>query len=187
MTVHSILQSLPGYYFKGLIPYSQVNFETFGRSMQLLFRLTTSAGWNDVLEPLLVTPPYCDPHYHDLPNGNCGHPFVAIVYFVSFIIINYMIVINMYIAIILENFKKRRLGLLRRIWRCSIQNGPSKPSFDTFLLQTRQRYLVYIQTIQCAQKLFQKNRIVHLGFVYNVLLQSIEPIRHSKQMATLDF
>ena len=37
----------------------QVNFETFGRSMQLLFRLTTSAGWNDVLEPLLVTPPYC--------------------------------------------------------------------------------------------------------------------------------
>ena len=84
----------------------QVNFETFGRAMQLLFRLTTSAGWNDVLEPLLVTPPYCDPNYRDLPNGNCGHPFVAIVYFVSFIIINYMIVINMYIAIILENFNQ---------------------------------------------------------------------------------
>ncbi len=73
----------------------QVNFETFGRSMQLLFRLTTSAGWNDVLEPLLVTPPDCDPHYKNLPNGNCGHPFVAIIYFVSFIIINFMIVINM--------------------------------------------------------------------------------------------
>ena len=84
----------------------QVNFETFGRSMQLLFRLTTSAGWNDVLEPLLVTPPYCDPDYRDLPNGDCGHPFVAIIYFVSFIIINYMIVINMYIAIILENFNQ---------------------------------------------------------------------------------
>ena len=84
----------------------QVNFETFGRAMQSLFRLTTSAGWNDVLEPLLVTPPYCDPHYKDLPNGNCGHPFVAILYFVSFIIINYMIVINMYIAIILENFNQ---------------------------------------------------------------------------------
>ena len=28
-----------------------------------LFRLVTSAGWNDVLEPLLVTPPGCDPHY----------------------------------------------------------------------------------------------------------------------------
>ena len=66
----------------------------------------TSAGWNDVLEPLLVTPPDCDINFKDLPNGNCGHPFVAIIYFVSFIIINFMIVINMYIAIILENFNQ---------------------------------------------------------------------------------
>jgi len=73
---------------------------------KLIFRLVTSAGWNDVLEPLLVTPPNCDPKYKSLPNGNCGHPFVAIVYFVSFIIINFMIVINMYIAIILENFNQ---------------------------------------------------------------------------------
>ena len=83
------------------------------------FRLVTSAGWNDVLDPLLVTPPDCDPDYRGLPNGNCGHPFVAIIYFVfcghpfvaiiyfvSFIIINFMIVINMYIAIILENFNQ---------------------------------------------------------------------------------
>jgi len=83
-----------------------VNFETFGRSMQLLFRLVTSAGWNDVLDPLMAQPPDCDPDYKDLPNGNCGFPFVSIIYFVSFIIINFMIVINMYIAIILENFNQ---------------------------------------------------------------------------------
>ena len=41
-----------------------------------------------------------------LPNGNCGFPFMSIIYFVSFIIINFMIVINMYIAIILENFNQ---------------------------------------------------------------------------------
>ena len=57
-------------------------------SFSLSHRLVTSAGWNDVLEPLLVTPPDCDPHHNGLPNGNCGHPFVAIVYFVSFIIIH---------------------------------------------------------------------------------------------------
>ena len=72
----------------------------------LFCRLVTSAGWNDVLEPLLVTPPDCDPDYKGLPNGNCGHPLIAIIYFVSFIIINFMIVINMYIAIILENFNQ---------------------------------------------------------------------------------
>ncbi|KAF6217387.1 hypothetical protein GE061_001742 [Apolygus lucorum] len=83
-----------------------VNFETFGRSMQLLFRLMTSAGWNDVLESLMVQPPDCDINFNKQPNGNCGHPLLAITYFTSFIIISYMIVINMYIAIILENFNQ---------------------------------------------------------------------------------
>lgn len=83
-----------------------VNFQTFGRSMHLLFRLITSAGWNDVLESLMVEPPECDPHYRHQSNGDCGYPLLAILYFTSFIIINYMIVINMYIAIILENFNQ---------------------------------------------------------------------------------
>ncbi|KAF7278505.1 hypothetical protein GWI33_008210 [Rhynchophorus ferrugineus] len=83
-----------------------VNFETFGRSMHLLFRLITSAGWNDVLESLMIESPDCDPHYRNQTNGNCGYPLLAIIYFTSFIIINYMIVINMYIAIILENFNQ---------------------------------------------------------------------------------
>ena len=71
-----------------------------------ILRLVTSAGWNDVLDPLMAQPPDCDPDYKQLPNGNCGFPFVSIIYFVSFIIINFMIVINMYIAIILENFNQ---------------------------------------------------------------------------------
>ncbi|KAJ8963353.1 hypothetical protein NQ318_018825 [Aromia moschata] len=83
-----------------------VNFETFGRSMHLLFRLITSAGWNDVLESLMIEYPDCDPHYNNQSNGDCGYPLLAIIYFTSFIIINYMIVINMYIAIILENFNQ---------------------------------------------------------------------------------
>nr|XP_029725458.1 sodium channel protein 60E [Aedes albopictus] len=83
-----------------------VNFETFGRSMQLLFRLMTSAGWNDVLESLMIQPPDCELAQDTQGNGDCGHPLLAITYFTSFIIISYMIVINMYIAIILENFNQ---------------------------------------------------------------------------------
>ncbi|XP_069172735.1 sodium channel protein 60E [Procambarus clarkii] len=93
-----------------------VNFETFGNSMMLLFRLITSAGWNDVLDPLMAQPPDCDINYMNQPNGNCGHPAIAIVFFVSFIIINFMIVINMYIAVILENFnqahKEEEIGIV---------------------------------------------------------------------------
>ncbi|XP_070542290.1 sodium channel protein 1 brain-like isoform X2 [Ptychodera flava] len=83
-----------------------VNFETFGNSLILLFRLATSAGWNDVLEPLMVSPPDCDPNYGDQPNGNCGQPLLAVVYFVSFIFLTFLIIINMYIAVILENFSQ---------------------------------------------------------------------------------
>ena len=39
------------------------------------------------------------------PDQTCGSD-VSYIYFVSFIIINFMIVINMYIAIILENFNQ---------------------------------------------------------------------------------
>ena len=83
-----------------------VNFETFGNSMHILFRLATSAGWNDVLDSLMVRPPQCDLKYKDLPNGNCGNPWLAISFMVTFILFTFMIIVNMYIAIILENFNQ---------------------------------------------------------------------------------
>ncbi|XP_044945082.1 sodium channel protein type 5 subunit alpha isoform X3 [Mustela putorius furo] len=83
------------------------NFQTFANSMLCLFQITTSAGWDGLLSPILNTgPPYCDPN---LPNsngsrGNCGSPAVGILFFTTYIIISFLIVVNMYIAIILENF-----------------------------------------------------------------------------------
>ena len=78
------------------------NFETFGSSLLLLFRLTTGAGWSDIMDSLLLEPPDCDPNYLNLPHGNCGS-FGAVVYLVSYIVVVFLVIINMYIAIILEN------------------------------------------------------------------------------------
>ena len=83
-----------------------VNFETFGQSMLVLFRLSTSAGWNEVLDSLMIQPPNCDPNYRGLPNGNCGQPWLAVLYMVSFILVTFMVIVNMYIAVILENFNQ---------------------------------------------------------------------------------
>uniref|UniRef100_A0A673U4I0 Sodium channel protein n=1 Tax=Suricata suricatta TaxID=37032 RepID=A0A673U4I0_SURSU len=78
------------------------NFQTFASSMLCLFQITTSAGWDGLLSPILNTgPPYCDP---SLPNSNCGSPAVGILFFTTYIIISFLIVVNMYIAVILENF-----------------------------------------------------------------------------------
>lgn len=84
-----------------------VNFETFGNSMLLLFRVGTAAGWNTILDPLMVTPPDCNKTLDNGgPNGDCGNKFLAVFFFVSYILIIFLIMINMYIAVILENFNE---------------------------------------------------------------------------------
>ncbi|KAJ8337205.1 hypothetical protein SKAU_G00384250 [Synaphobranchus kaupii] len=84
------------------------NFETFGNSLICLFQITTSAGWDSLLSPMLNNPPEeCNAgatNTGSSTRGNCGNPSVGIAFFVSYIIISFLIVVNMYIAIILENF-----------------------------------------------------------------------------------
>uniref|UniRef100_A0A8D0H470 Sodium channel protein n=1 Tax=Sphenodon punctatus TaxID=8508 RepID=A0A8D0H470_SPHPU len=84
------------------------NFETFGNSIICLFQITTSAGWDGLLNPILNSgPPDCDPSLENPGSevkGNCGNPSIGICFFCSYIIVSFLIVVNMYIAIILENF-----------------------------------------------------------------------------------
>ncbi|XP_063070137.1 sodium channel, voltage-gated, type I-like, alpha [Engraulis encrasicolus] len=83
------------------------NFETFGNSMICLFQITTSAGWDGLLSPMLNRPPDCNETIEypgSQHKGDCGNPPLGIAYFVSYVIICFLIVINMYIAVILENF-----------------------------------------------------------------------------------
>ncbi|CAB1435050.1 unnamed protein product [Pleuronectes platessa] len=83
------------------------NFETFGNSMICLFQITTSAGWDGLLAPMLNKNEDCNAtmeHPGSNVKGNCGKPAVGITFFVSYIIICFLIVVNMYIAVILENF-----------------------------------------------------------------------------------
>nr|Q2XVR5.2 RecName: Full=Sodium channel protein type 4 subunit alpha A; AltName: Full=Voltage-gated sodium channel subunit alpha Nav1.4a [Tetraodon nigroviridis]ABB29443.2 voltage-gated sodium channel Nav1.4a [Tetraodon nigroviridis] len=84
------------------------NFETFGSSIICLFQITTSGGWDQILLPILnKEPPDCDPTLENPGTdvkGNCGNPMVGMMFFCSYIIISFLVVVNMYIAIILENF-----------------------------------------------------------------------------------
>lgn len=90
-----------------------VNFETFSSSMLLLFRLCTSGGWNDVLYPLMDEGNCNHTHYTDtlgIPQeaarGDCGSSALAVAFFLAYLFLNFMVIINMYIAVILENFSQ---------------------------------------------------------------------------------
>ncbi|XP_050797480.1 LOW QUALITY PROTEIN: sodium channel protein type 5 subunit alpha-like [Gopherus flavomarginatus] len=82
------------------------NFQTFGGSMLCLFQITTSAGWHDLLNHFLGTRSDSRTPNLNIQRTNdtsCVPSSVAIIYFVSYIIISFLIVINLYIAVILEN------------------------------------------------------------------------------------
>jgi hypothetical protein len=52
-------------------------------------------------------PPGCDNRTSkERPNGDCGNTPLAIVYLVSYLVITFLVVVNMYIAVILENFSQ---------------------------------------------------------------------------------
>ena len=64
-------------------------------------------GWAELLSPMLDEPPECSMNIiNGNPNGkgDCGNSTLAVIFFVTYLIFTFLIVVNMYIAIILENF-----------------------------------------------------------------------------------
>ncbi|CAF1388364.1 unnamed protein product [Rotaria sordida] len=85
-----------------------LNFETFPNSMIVLFHICTNAGWSDVFQALTNDqPPDCDPTIISPSHkGDCGDKIIATSYLISYVIITSLVVVNMYIAVILENFSQ---------------------------------------------------------------------------------
>ncbi|KAJ9470512.1 Muscle calcium channel subunit alpha-1 [Diplonema papillatum] len=73
------------------------NFDNFGSAVLLLFRCCTGEDWNGIMHDLMVEPPECD--------GDCGPPvLVPPLYFISFLLLAAQVMLNLFIAIILDNF-----------------------------------------------------------------------------------
>lgn len=71
-----------------------------------LLQMSTSAGWDGVLDGIIneedCLPPDNDRGYP----GNCGSSTIGITFLLSYLVISFLIVINMYIAVILENYSQ---------------------------------------------------------------------------------
>lgn len=95
------------------------NFETFGSSMLCLFQVTIFSGWDGMLNAIFNSQwSDCDPDKINpgtQVKGDCGSPTVGIFYFVSYILISWLIIVNMYIMLIMEflsiPFKKKNRTL----------------------------------------------------------------------------
>ena len=102
------------------------NFETFGYSMLTLFRMATGEAWNGIMHDCMITKQcvyYQDPttgdvtYYNqedkfwqdlneDLYTNQCTpHPVGAIIFFCFFCILCAFVMLNLVIAVILDNFQ----------------------------------------------------------------------------------
>nr|QPI69427.1 voltage-gated sodium channel invertebrate type 1 variant [Hapalochlaena lunulata] len=103
------------------------NFQTLIQSMILLFQMSTSAGWHSVLAAIMREPPECDPNKvifgNKNANGDCGNYGMAVLFLVTYLVISFLVVINMYIAVILENFSQATED---------VQQGLTPDDFDMY-------------------------------------------------------
>eukprot|EP00759_Apiculatamorpha_spiralis_P035871 PhF_6_TR36344/c0_g1_i1/m.53273 len=77
----------------------QANFDSVLNAVLLLFRITTGENWQLLMFDAMVQPPYCSPQLND-----CGHPIGAPIYFCLFFFLGRYILLNVFIAVILDSF-----------------------------------------------------------------------------------
>ncbi|GCC24939.1 hypothetical protein chiPu_0003342 [Chiloscyllium punctatum] len=78
------------------------NFRTFLQALMLLFRSATGEGWHEIMLACLSKSP-CDKDSGTEAN-ECGNDF-AYFYFVSFIFLCSFLMLNLFVAVIMDNFE----------------------------------------------------------------------------------
>uniref|UniRef100_A0A670KGZ7 Voltage-dependent L-type calcium channel subunit alpha n=1 Tax=Podarcis muralis TaxID=64176 RepID=A0A670KGZ7_PODMU len=80
------------------------NFQTFPQAVLLLFRCATGEAWQEIMLASLPGK-RCDPEsdYEPGEEFTCGSNF-AIVYFISFFMLCAFLIINLFVAVIMDNF-----------------------------------------------------------------------------------
>uniref|UniRef100_A0AAY4E464 Voltage-dependent L-type calcium channel subunit alpha n=1 Tax=Denticeps clupeoides TaxID=299321 RepID=A0AAY4E464_9TELE len=80
------------------------NFQTFPQAVLLLFRCATGEAWQEIMLSSLPGK-RCDPEsdYEPGEEFTCGSNF-AIIYFISFFMLCAFLIINLFVAVIMDNF-----------------------------------------------------------------------------------
>ncbi|XP_073448397.1 voltage-dependent L-type calcium channel subunit alpha-1D isoform X6 [Aquarana catesbeiana] len=79
------------------------NFQTFPQAVLLLFRCATGEAWQDIMLACLPGK-RCDPDSdNNTEEFSCGSNF-AIVYFITFYMLCAFLIINLFVAVIMDNF-----------------------------------------------------------------------------------
>ncbi|XP_066250989.1 sodium leak channel NALCN isoform X4 [Euwallacea similis] len=100
--------ALAGTILFGTVKYGEgigrrANFQSPVTGVAMLFRIVTGEDWNKIMHDCMIQPPYCTPaaNYWET---DCGNFMGSLIYFCTFYVIITYIVLNLLVAIIMENF-----------------------------------------------------------------------------------
>ena len=82
------------------------NFKTFFKTFIILFQMATSAGWDGTLTAIFDDTD-CKVSDSEIgENGDCGSFIAGIAYLIAYLVMSFLVIVNMYIAVILENYSQ---------------------------------------------------------------------------------
>ncbi|XP_015033625.2 voltage-dependent calcium channel type D subunit alpha-1 isoform X1 [Drosophila willistoni] len=79
------------------------NFQTFQQAVLVLFRSATGEAWQDIMMACSAQDDVKCDRESDTPNGECGSS-IAYPYFISFYVLCSFLIINLFVAVIMDNF-----------------------------------------------------------------------------------
>lgn len=80
------------------------NFASFGTAMMTLFRCITGESYNGIMHDAMITEKGSAPGRCYDAERNCGKPFTAQFFFISFFLIEALVMINLIVAVVLDAF-----------------------------------------------------------------------------------
>ncbi|GLI63280.1 hypothetical protein VaNZ11_006186 [Volvox africanus] len=94
-----------GMYLFGKVQHGEslsrhVNFHNFWQALLVLMRVATGDNWTGIMFDCMVQPPKCN-----RSSGGCG-TYIAVPYFLTFVLLIYVILLNLFTAVIIETFEK---------------------------------------------------------------------------------
>uniref|UniRef100_A0A4W3GNM6 Sodium leak channel NALCN n=1 Tax=Callorhinchus milii TaxID=7868 RepID=A0A4W3GNM6_CALMI len=109
MSLLLLCYAFAGVVLFGTVKYGEninrhANFSSAGKAITVLFRIVTGEDWNKIMHDCMVQPPFCSHDDENYWETDCGHYAGALMYFCSFYVIIAYIMLNLLVAIIVENF-----------------------------------------------------------------------------------
>ena len=74
------------------------NFSNFAVAMLTLFRISSGADWNGLMHDMMISEGCTE-------GVDCGSPILAPIYYVSFLLLASFILLNLFVAVVLDQFK----------------------------------------------------------------------------------